>query len=140
MKYVGIDYGVKKIGLAFSDADGKVAFPHSVVPNDPHAVGAIVGMMMQEDAEAIVAGDTLTESGAPNEITEAFTQFIDALERVASTSVTVVPEHGTSGAARAGSGEGVARGDIAGARATSDEGLDARAAALILQRFLDTKK
>ena len=33
MKYLGIDFGSKRIGLAVSDDGGKLAFPHSVVPN-----------------------------------------------------------------------------------------------------------
>lgn len=140
MKYIGIDYGARKIGVALSDSGGTIAFPHSVIPNDSHAVSSIVAIAVQEDAGAIVAGDTRTESGASNDITEAFAQFADVLGRVAGVTVVVVPEHGTSGAARAGGGEGIARGEISAPRKVDDENIDARAAALILQRFLDTKK
>ena len=33
MRYLGIDYGTKRIGIAFSDEKGKMAFAHSVIPN-----------------------------------------------------------------------------------------------------------
>ena len=33
MRYLGIDYGTKKIGVALSDEKGKMAFPYSVVVN-----------------------------------------------------------------------------------------------------------
>ena len=33
MRYLGIDYGEKRIGIALSDENGKMAFAHSVVLN-----------------------------------------------------------------------------------------------------------
>ena len=34
MKFLGIDYGTKRVGTALSDSDGSMAFPHAVIPND----------------------------------------------------------------------------------------------------------
>ena len=33
MRYLGIDYGTKRVGVALSDENGKMAFAHSVIPN-----------------------------------------------------------------------------------------------------------
>jgi len=33
MKYLGIDFGSKRIGIALSDIEGRMAFPHSVIQN-----------------------------------------------------------------------------------------------------------
>ena len=33
MRFLGIDYGAKRIGVALSDEKGKMAFPHSVIAN-----------------------------------------------------------------------------------------------------------
>ena len=33
MKYLGIDYGTKKIGIAVSDREGRIAFPKKIIPN-----------------------------------------------------------------------------------------------------------
>jgi len=138
MKYLGIDYGAKKIGLALSDERGMIAFPHSVIPNDGRAVAAIIALITAEKVGGIVAGDTRTESGAENEITAGFSSFVDMLEREAGIEVALVREHGTTGAARAGLGENKPRGNIASPRKTPhDANLDARAAALILERHLD---
>ena len=48
MKYLGIDYGTKKIGVAVSDETGSVAFPHPYYGSEGtaeafafHPVGAI---------------------------------------------------------------------------------------------------
>jgi molecular chaperone DnaK (HSP70) len=32
MKYLGIDYGTKRIGVAVSDDTGSIAFPLAVIP------------------------------------------------------------------------------------------------------------
>ena len=34
MKYIGIDYGSKKLGLASSDDEGKMAFPMMIIKNE----------------------------------------------------------------------------------------------------------
>jgi RNase H-fold protein (predicted Holliday junction resolvase) len=34
MKYLGIDYGSKKVGFAQSDDEGMLAFPLMISPND----------------------------------------------------------------------------------------------------------
>ena len=34
MKYLGIDFGSKKVGFAQSDDDGRLAFPLMIAPND----------------------------------------------------------------------------------------------------------
>jgi len=139
MKYLGIDYGVKKIGVALSDESGVVAFPHSVIVNDDMAVSTIRALAEEKRVGGIVVGDTRTESGAPNEITGVFARFAEALEQATPIKVLTVQEHGTSGAARASLGEETARGEVASPRAKDDVGIDARAAALILQRFLDAQ-
>ncbi|KKW38995.1 MAG: hypothetical protein UY89_C0035G0020 [Parcubacteria group bacterium GW2011_GWA1_54_9] len=38
MRYLGVDYGSKKIGLALSDEGGTMGFPHTVIPNTSKAV------------------------------------------------------------------------------------------------------
>jgi RNase H-fold protein (predicted Holliday junction resolvase) len=34
VRYLGIDFGEKRVGIAVSDEDGKIAFPVSVLPNN----------------------------------------------------------------------------------------------------------
>ena len=34
MKYLGIDFGSKKVGFAQSDDEGRIAFPLMIAPND----------------------------------------------------------------------------------------------------------
>ena len=137
---MGIDYGAKKIGIALSDTGGIIAFPHSIITNDTHAVSAITDLCMREGVTDIVAGDTRTASGATNKISDALHEFVSKVEHTTGITVMLVSEAGTSGAARVYAKEGAPRGKIQSPRAAQSDFMhDARAAALILQRFLDTQ-
>ena len=41
MRYMGIDYGAKRVGIAISDEKGIIAFPHSVIGNDETLIAKI---------------------------------------------------------------------------------------------------
>ena len=38
MRFLGIDYGTKRIGVAISDEKGILAFPKEIVLNDPNTL------------------------------------------------------------------------------------------------------
>ena len=139
---MGIDYGEKRIGIALSDERGKIAFPHLVFSNDEHAIKHIRDIAESEKVERIVAGDTRTESGKENPITGAFNIFLTNLSRETRIAVSCVSEEGSTAAARAVFLQGEPRGEVSNPtrRREDDSSLDARAAAIILQRFLDTHK
>lgn len=136
MRYLGIDYGTKKVGLALSDTRGSMAFPHMVVPQDVHLVASIKSLCVDKGVRSIALGDGRSASGAENELTQHIERFKIQLE-TQGLEVHLVPEFGTSGAARSGMGEGEHRGTLQSKRAVVNEKHDAQAAALILQRFLD---
>jgi putative Holliday junction resolvase len=54
---MGIDYGTKRIGIAFSDERGLMAFPHDVLDNDGNIVDIINSLAQKEEIEKIVIGD-----------------------------------------------------------------------------------
>lgn len=139
---MGIDYGEKKIGIALSDERGKIAFPHSVLSNDENVIQKIDEVAKNEKVERIIVGDTRTESGKENPITGAFNIFLVNLSRVTGIAAIPISESGSTAAARAVFFEGGARGETASRqhKELDDLHLDARAAAVILQRFLDTNK
>lgn len=68
MRYLGVDYGSKKIGLALSDESGAMGFPHSIIPNTPKAVEHICSIMAKEDVRALVVGNSLNYAGKENPI------------------------------------------------------------------------
>ena len=139
---MGIDYGEKCIGIALSDERAKIAFPHAVVTNDENAIRKIAEIAANEKVERIIAGDTRTESGKENPITGAFNVFRANLSGATHIAVIPLAEESSMAAARAVLMKGLPRGKVANPQRQGGEDmrLDARAAAVILQRFLDTNK
>ncbi len=123
MKYLGIDYGAKRVGLALSDATGVIAFPLETVASDDKLVPRILNILEEKRVGAVVVGDTRAFGGAVNAITEEAERFMKTL---ASSGAVVHP------AWEAGSSVESSR------YAPEGEGHnDAAAAAVILQRYLD---
>ena len=125
MKYIGIDYGSKNIGLASSDTDGALAFPHKVIPNDSKALAYVAQLIMDNPIEGIAMGDTHAGAGAENKITPAARKFAESLEKKTGMIVEFVPESWSS---------------FEAARyAPTDNHDDSVAAAIILQRYIDMR-
>lgn len=139
MGFLSIDYGAKCVGIALSDEKGLVAFPHETVENNEQLITYVRMIVKKENIEEVVVGDTRTESGGENTITEATETFVATLRKYIAVPVHCVPEQGTSGAARASLPEGAVRGLVQSSRARGNNEVNARAAALILQRFLDSR-
>jgi len=121
MKYIGVDYGTKKVGIAISDDEGTFAFPHNVVSNNG-LVKYIETFSSEISARGIVIGESRDLSGNPNEIMDSIYLLKNELEKRGFV-VYLEPEHWTSAEA----------GRIQGRTKTQD----ASAAAIILQNFLD---
>lgn len=123
MRFLGVDYGSKNIGLALSDEQGRFSYPYRVVPNTSRAVSLIAQICEQEGVEKIVLGDSRNYEGKPNSIAVAAANFKRDLELISGRPVELEPEVLTTAEANRLVGE--------------DEGIDARAAALILKSYLD---
>jgi putative holliday junction resolvase len=133
MKYLGIDYGTKRIGIAVSDEGGTLAFPLTTVPAGTDALGRIVELINREWAEKIVLGESRDLSGKPNPIMEDIEQFKKDLAELTQLPVEYEQEFfSSSAAARQFTPEKKSRKEN-----PSHEKLDAAAAALILQSYLD---
>lgn len=124
MRYVGIDYGTKKVGLALSDEEGSIAFPHSVVPNDHLFQENILELLKKEVVSNAVVGHSLAHDGSENPVMEEIHTFKDFLE-TNGVRVVLEPEFLTTFQAK---------------RNTEDPMADASAAALILQSFFDKEE
>jgi putative holliday junction resolvase len=126
MRYLGIDYGTKKVGLALSDEAGQFAFPHSILKNDRGLFEAIQKVCEDEKVEALVIGHSLTQHGEENNVVGATNMFTEKLASVLSLPVHKQNELFSSVEAHRYQ---IKKGDR-----------DDSAAAIILQRFLDAKK
>ena len=130
MKYLGIDYGTKRIGVAFSDDDGRIAFPHGVIAAGPNALSEVAALAKEKNVGGIVIGESRNFSNEPNALMQDIEQFSKDIGELTGLPVAYEQEFFTSAqAARQGRdkrGEG-----------ESPATLDASAAALILQGYLD---
>ena len=123
MKYLGIDFGSKRIGLALSDPAGRIAFPRDVVGNEgDKTLNYVVELCQREEVDEIVLGESLDYKGQPNPIQAKIENWKTKLESLSDLPVHFERETLTSAEA---------------ARNTGKEMLDASAAALILQAYLD---
>lgn len=124
MKYLGIDYGAKNIGLAVSNAEGTIAFPRKTIPNSPNALDEIRALIADEGVGTIVLGDTRSHGGAENPISAEADEFGVDLHRETGLAIERGWEAWSSIEASRLAPEGHPHDDAA-------------AAAIILQRFLD---
>ena len=141
MRVLGVDFGLRQLGLGLSDTDGSLAAPLrslrlSTVREAPAAVAAVA---LEVEAAAVVVGVPLGLEGeeARPEVRRV-ERFAKALRKESGLPVHLVDESMSSREAeervyRAGPGRrgGPAR------RASSGEAAHAAAAAVILQRWLD---
>ncbi|MEK7120591.1 MAG: Holliday junction resolvase RuvX [Patescibacteria group bacterium] len=125
MKYLGIDYGKKKIGLSVSDDSGKVAFPVLILKNEKdETIKKIVYILEERKINEIVIGLSLNYKGADNLITKEAVDFAEKLEKVSGKKVNFEKEYLSTKEAN---------------RTIDNKEDDARASAIILQSFLDKK-
>jgi putative Holliday junction resolvase len=126
MRKMGIDFGSKKIGIAFSDESGSMAFPHSVIPNDAKLLLTIISLIKEKGVGEVVIGHSLDKSGKENKIHTAVETLMLDLTLELGIPIHLEPEqYSTQQALR-----------IQGRNAQTD----AAAAAIILDSFITKKK
>ena len=137
MRYLGIDYGEKRVGLSLSDEEGKMAFPYKIIKNDLELVDNIHNICGKEEVSAIVLGESTDLSGKPNKVMGCIEEFKRNLETEMDLPVYFEKEFMTTVEARGRAGKEVnnAKKTVKGKQAAAD----ASAAALILARYLDRK-
>ena len=135
-RIVGVDVGTKRVGIALSDPLRLFAQPHDTyAPNE--ALDALQAIEEDEGIDAIVVGWPLTEDGEEGEAIEMVQSFVERVQ-AALGAVEVVrrDERYTSEMAK----------DLLRRAGVSQPGrydkgrVDAAAAAVILQGYLDTKE
>lgn len=128
MRYIGIDYGTKKIGIALSDEAGAMGFPHDTLLTTPDTVDQIALLIREKHVEAAVVGHSVGLDGTDNEIAEEVRVFAEALSAHAGIPVHFESELYTTQAARRFPD---------GTRMKGSPNVDASAAALILTSYLE---
>jgi putative Holliday junction resolvase len=68
MRYLGIDYGSTRVGLALSDEAGTMGFPHAILKNTPKLADELSELCAKENVGAVVIGESRTLVGGENPI------------------------------------------------------------------------
>lgn len=133
MKYMGIDFGTKRVGIALSDSDGVLAKPHSVLKNDTELLDSVETLAQKEEVGGFVIGKS-----EGNAIQQDIDEFIAQLSLTTMLPVETMNESFSSVIAHGSLGKE----SLHARKGKIKKGgeLDAKAAAVILQRYLDTKK
>jgi putative Holliday junction resolvase len=135
VRSLGIDFGSKRIGLALSDPEGRIARPLEVYERrSPLAdVRRICLVVIENEVEEVVLGLPLEEDGRRGKAAAAVEGFLADLKSHLDLPVHLVDERYTTREAREALRE-------AGLDARSAGGkVDAVAAALILRTYLDRR-
>ena len=125
MKYLGIDYGTKRVGVAISDDDGSFAFPKAIFETTK-AIEDITALAKTESIGVIVIGESVATNDKANELTTHVNGFKAKL--ALATSLPIFFER-----------EGFSTVEAHRYQVTAGK-RDDSAAAIILQRFLDKQK
>ena len=139
-KLLGVDYGTKRIGLAISDENHVFAFPKEIIENDKKTLEKINVMIQKENIGEIVIGESTNFSGKQNKLAEKIEIFISKLKKQFDLPINRQKEFLTSVEARK-MGQTKANLNTTSAHSKMkkkiQKKIDASAAALILQRYLD---
>ncbi len=124
IKYLGIDWGKARLGLALADSETKIATPFKVVKD----LNEIMEAIKDEEIDVVVVGKPYQISNIDYPISIQFINFISILKKKANLPIKLVDERLSSKAAD----------QLAGNKKTKAS-RDAVAAMLILQSYLDRK-
>ena len=129
---LAVDPGEARIGLAVSDPTGVIARPLRVLKHvaRPKDAEQIVLAAEENQAEVILVGLALDDEGNVGHQARKALRLVAAIEKVTDLNVVTADESGTTMAARKPGRKG----------RRQDPDLDARAAAHLLQEYLDANK
>jgi putative holliday junction resolvase len=123
-RILAIDYGEKRIGLALSDLEGKIAFEFEIW-SPKEFKQKIAKLVVEKEVSEIVLGHPLNMSGEETKKTQEVLEFKQKLQDLTDMSVELVDERLSS--------------KVASGMFGSNKGIDALAAQVILQHYIDMK-
>lgn len=124
MRYLGIDYGHKRIGVSLSDEGGRMAFPLIELPAEFGSfIKEVKKIIKKEPVGKIIIGLPITFGGKESYQAEAVREFGRELEKMVQLHVEYENE--------------VLSTKLAERSGTPKSKINASAAAVILQSYLD---
>lgn len=128
-KLLGIDYGTKRIGIALSDDEEAFAFPHSVIENNNAFTTYIHTLAETNGVRGIVMGQSLDYHGEENPVMKGIRRSAKKIKMMTGLPIFFEPEVLTTAEAKRHAPDN--------SHSERKSMVDASAAALILQSYLD---
>lgn len=125
MRFLGVDYGISRTGLALSDPLGLTCRPFTILAerDETRVIREILATSKDQRVDSIVVGVPRPLSGGTNRQMKNVLDFVERLERQAAVPVVTWDERFTTLLAQKGRSRG--------------EPQDAVAACYMLQSYLD---
>jgi putative holliday junction resolvase len=125
VRLLALDYGVARTGVAISDETGSIARPLTIVARagTPAGLAAVGELVTTQGVSRVVVGLPVSLDGAEHGQAREVRSFVARLRREIDVPVVLYDERFTTAIARQRGGRGP---------------LDARAAAQILEDYLDS--
>jgi putative Holliday junction resolvase len=133
MRTLGLDVGERRIGLAISDPDGRLALPIGAHERRGDDIATLIDLCRREEAQRIVVGLPLSLDGSHGPQADVAEDFAEQLRGRAGIEVVLWDERLSSREADHYLRSAGKRGKQAKAQR------DAVAASIILQSFLDSR-
>lgn len=133
MRYLAIDYGEKRTGLAICDASETIVTPLAVIRGQKELHKKISAVIREEGVEAVVIGLPLNMDGSKGSQTKLVLKFAEQLSNLLDVPVHFQDERLSSFDAE----QKLAPAELT--RSKKRKRLDAVAAASILEAFLEKK-
>lgn len=130
MRFLGIDFGEKRIGVAISDENARVATPLTTIHrrSDSQAIRELVDLVRAEEIQALVIGEPRRADGSRGTAARRVIRFAVKLADTCDREVFLIDESLTTREAA----------QLVGPRLRRREQLDALAAQILLQEALDS--
>lgn len=127
MHLLSIDYGTKRIGLAWADTTLGVVLPYGTIEQEtlPQKVKELSKLIEEEKIDIVIVGFPVSLDSKENKNTERIKKFVFELQKFTEVPIEYFDERFTSQAADK-LGDGVSR--------------DEKAAMVILQGYLERKR
>ena len=132
-RILALDHGTKRIGVAVSDELKMIAQPLEFIPTEPFAafLTRLRAICAEKEVELMLVGMPRNMDGTYGPAAEKVRDFITALQPVVTAPIKTLDERLTSAQANRVLLQGNVR------RADRKKKVDAMAAALLLQGYLD---
>ena len=141
MRILALDVGTKRIGYAYADTRVRIAIPRGMIPVDGNEFAEIAKQFRLEKADLLVCGRPRNSKGEETAQTEWVYNFIIALNdyfvKNKQKALKVIYQDESLTSVRAEEILGANKRELS--RADREAGIvDAEAAAIILQDFIDS--